>query len=301
MRIIKYNNEKFIDAEQYAGSEFETWYNTTVSYLQNVIQDESVKADMLMDNDKYLIQKTDGDTCIVLGHDKIYRKKKFPLSAVAFECPMVVTFLRENLLGIMPGIALRPGYDAHAFIHELLHALSSTTIHFFNENGISYIKIGTKVKYIDKNMEYVDGKNLSAEGFNEGITEALASLITGRFTGQYPSHTAIGTLFVTSNSLALNAYFSHDLSRLEEFYKDLEEKQSIITREDLMNFGKDTSEELIARIIAAGVAYNKAYNQDFDEQLYSLLIQNMDNADRLDNGSWRDLIAKYQTGIGSMS
>ena len=88
----------------------------------------------------------------------------------------------------------------------------------------------------------------------------------------------------------------NDISGIERFYEDIEEKQALITREDFIKLtSKSYDFDLISKIIAAGIKYNKAYGKEMTEEELSSLTQYLDNNMILDSGSWGDLIANYQS------
>ena len=81
---------------------------------------------------------------------------------------------------------------------------------------------------------------------------------------------------------------------MEKFYKDVSEKQSLITREDFINLDSKCFDfEMIAKIIIAGIEYNKSYGKEITNEELNFLINYLDNYLILDSGSWHDLIASF--------
>lgn len=306
MKII---NSDFDQIEQYEGTKFEEGHNKVLTYLRNVIKDEKVLSDIEKVCSNILIQKTDGKTYGIKDPSGEIKPMKYR-NATAFKTPMEIK-QEGNSLNVIPGIALRPTFNEnedrhyHTYIHELLHALSSIQDYQFDENGITITKTGTKIDYINKKFDSVPvEENLSADGLNEGVTEALATFIDGKPDySVYPLQTPIAELLLTSNSLLLNAYFSHDLSRLEAFYTDLEEKQNIITREDIYSLSANKlSIEQVSKLVIGAISYNRAYNPDCSQEYYDMIIRKLDIGYPLDNNMlWSNVIASYQTGMGSMN
>ncbi len=274
-------------------SNYNDVYNKIIEYLKSIIIDEKILSDMLDQNDKIIIQETLGKEYSIKLPNGLNRKLKFPSSSSAFKTNMVIG-VNKNVLGISPGIVLRPNYDIHQLIHELLHAISSTQINRFNEDGVVYTKCGTRIDYFDRNLNnYNSINNLSSNGLNEGITEFLTSLITNNYYGNYPPMVVIARLLMYSNNKLLNAYFSKDLNELEMFYSDLEDKQSIINRDDLCRLNSNEIEdEEFLNIISGALDYNKAYNKEIDSNYYKEIVNYLDNYYMLDTGSWDDLIQK---------
>lgn len=101
---------------------------------------------------------------------------------------------------------------------------------------------------------------------------------------------------MASNNKLLNAYFMNECSGIEKFYDDVEERQNLITRQDFINLtSKGYDFDLISKLIVAGIEYNKSYGKEMTEEELSGLIQYLDNNIILDSGSWKELIANYQT------
>ena len=86
------------------------------------------------------------------------------------------------------------------------------------------------------------------------------------------------------------------MKQIHRFYEDVEEKQSLINRTDFTNLtSKCTDFDLISKLIAAGINYNKSYGIEMtDEELNNIIIY-LDNNMTLDTGSWYDLISNYKT------
>lgn len=70
----------------------------------------------------------------------------------------------------------------------------------------------------------------------------------------------------------------------------------MITRQDFINLtSKGYDFDLISKIIAAGIEYNRVHGKEMTEEKLGSLTQYLDNNMILDSGSWKDLIANYQT------
>ena len=164
----------------------------------------------------------------------------------------------------------------------------------FDDEGITYTKTGTKIDYYNRSLdEYSKEKNFSSDGLNEGITELLASIITKEYTGNYAPYVVISKLFMNNNNYLLNAYFDDNISEFEKFYKDVEEKQSLVTREDFKILtSKCTDYEMTSKIIVAGIKYCKSNGQEISDEELNLMINYLDNNLMLDSGSWYDLISE---------
>lgn len=274
-----------------------------IDYIKTRISDEQLLNQIISNCDHSIIQLTDGNSYTILSHDGNLKSYKFRDSASAFKTNMAIN-VKENELVIIPGIALRPNYNIHQLIHELLHVISSNQHNYYNEDGICYTKTGTKIDYYDKNLnDYIMNNNPSSDGLNEGITELLASIITNEYTGNYPGYLVVASLLMSCNDQLLNAYFSSDTTVLESFYKDLEEKQTIITREDLCKLdSKELNDDDLIKLIIGALKYNSAYGNEID---ITETANYLDKFYMLDSGSWMDLIQesinKYEEDFTPMS
>lgn len=257
--------------------------------------DSNILNELLVSMDSINIQIVDGEAYSIKLPNRSLRKNKISNEVGALKTNMVIS-ANEKELNIIPGVVMRKNFNNHQLIHEILHGISSRQHNLYNEDGITYTKTGTKIDYYDKSLnDYPNVTNLSSEGLNEGITEYLTSLLTNEYNGNYASQVVISSLFMTSNNYLLNAYFMNDSSGIEKFYEDVEEKQELITREDFINLtSKSSNFDLISKIIAAGIEYNKAYGKEITEEDLNGLTQYLDNNMILDSGSWKDLIANYQ-------
>lgn len=292
MKII---DSEFCEKQGVEYSKYNDIYDQIIKYLKNIINNEKILADMMDNNDYIIIQETLGEEYTIKLPDGSNKKNKLSSSIAALRANMVIG-VNQDVVGIRPGVVLRPNYTNHQLIHELIHAISSTQINRFDNEGIVHTKVGTKIDYFNRNLNnYIKIDNLSSDGLNEGITEFLTSVITNEYTGHYPTMVIIAKLLMSSNNNLLNAYFSKDLDELEIFYSDLEEKQSIITRDDLRNLNsKEINEEAIARIIVGAISYNKSYGNELDPDSYRWIINYLDHFYMLDAGSWDDLISSIQ-------
>lgn len=292
--FVKVINEDFNVIETPAN--VEQIINYIKDSLGKLNLDNSILNELLLNMDNINIQIIDGETySIKLPNDSL-RQNKILNEVGALKTNMVINS-NDKELNIIPGVVMRKNFNNHQLIHEILHGISSRQHNLYNEDGITYTKTGTKIDYYDNSLnDYPNVTNLSSEGLNEGITEYLASLLTNEYNGNYASQVVISSLFMKSNNNLLNAYFMNDISGIEKFYDDIEEKQTLITREDFIRLtSKSYDFDLISKIIAAGIKYNKAYGKEMTEKELSSLTQYLDNNMILDSGSWKDLIANYQT------
>ena len=292
--MVKVINEKF--------DVIETPVNVVqiINYIKDSLSkmnlDSNILNELLISMDDINIQIIDNETYSIKLPNGSLIKNRISNEVGALKTNMVIN-ANDNELNITPGVVMRKNFNSHQLIHEILHGISSRQHNLYNEDGITYTKTGTKIDYYDKSLnDYPNVTNLSSEGLNEGITEYLTSLLTNEYNGNYASQVVISNLFMTSNNNLLNAYFMNDISGMERFYEDVEEKQSLITRDD---FSKLTSKcfdfELISKIIAGGIEYNKAYGKEMTEEELNGLTQYLDNNMILDSGTWKDLIANYQS------
>ena len=271
-----------------------------IYYIKNALGqmniDSSILSNMLMEIDSMYIQVANDSIFSIKLPNGSLKENKISSGVGALKTNMSIS-VDDKELNITPGIVVRENYNNHQLIHEILHGLSSKQHNFYDENGITYTKTGTKIDYYDKSLnDYENIDNLSSEGLNEGITEYLTSILTNEYTGTYAPFVVISKLFMTSNNNLLNAYFMNDISELERFYEDVEEKQSLINRTDFTNLtSKCTDFDLISKLIAAGINYNKAYGIEMTDEELNNIITYLDNNMMLDTGSWYDLISNHKT------
>lgn len=283
---------KIIDSSfkehQDTNNTFNDIYNNTIEYLKTRIDNEQLLEQINANSIHSLIQLTDGNTYTILADDGKFRTNKYRDSSAAFKTNMAIS-VKEDEVYIIPGVALRPNYNIHQLVHEQLHAISSNQHNYFDESGIFYTKVGTKIDYYDKSMnDYNKENNPSSDGLNEGITEYLASIITNEYTGAYPPYVVIANLLMSCNNQLLNAYFSSDPKVLESFYDDLEEKQSIISRNDLCGLNStNLQDDELLKIIIGAIKYNEAYNNSID---ITEISNYLDRFYMLNSGSWSNLI-----------
>jgi hypothetical protein len=286
MKIYNNNFQECPDTNNF----FSDTYNQIAHFLKERIRDEKLYNEIITNGNSTAVQITDGNTYKVLDHNRKYLTRNFMGSAAALKIN-IATIVDDKAIHILPGVALRPNFNKHQLVHELFHALSSTQHNYFNEEGITYFKFGTYVGYFDKNLNGVKMENNpSSDGLNEGITELLTSKLTNEYIGNYPGYVVMAGLLMSCNDKLLNAYFSSDLKELESFYSDLEEKQNVITRDDLCNLNsKKMDDSQLLKIITGAIKYNEAYNNKIDITTYSNYL---DRFYMLDSGSWIDLISE---------
>ncbi len=264
------------------------------SNLKNMNIDSTILEYTLSNFDNLLMQATDDDSYSIKLPNSTLKENKILSNVGALKANMQVS-VDSKELNIIPGIVMRKNYSVHQLIHEIFHGISSRQHNYFDENGITYTKTGTKINYYDSTLnDYEKIDNLSSDGLNEGITELLTSILLNEYNGNYAQFVVISYLFMNSNNLLLNAYFMNDISGMEKFYKDVSEKQSLITREDFINLDSKCFDfEMIAKIIIAGIEYNKSYGKEITNEELNFLINYLDNYLILDSGSWHDLIASF--------
>ncbi len=267
-------------------------------YLQKISLEKNTLENALLNMDNLYIQVSDDNSYNIKATDGSLKKYKIPSNVGACKTNMIIK-ANSSELNITPGVVLRESYTPHQVVHEILHGISSKQHSYFDENGITYTKTGTEVDYYDKSLnDYEKNDNLSSEGLNEGITEYLASLITNEYNGCYAPYVVISHLFMNSNNFLLNAYFKDDLSLMENFYNDVEDKQSLITREDFMKLNsKSQNFEDISKIISAGIMYNRAYGNEISEEELNFFTEYLDTYSMLDYGSWGDLISCHSISL----
>lgn len=265
------------------------------SFLKSLNIDNNITNELLSNMDNIYIQITNNDEYTIKLPNGSYRKNKISNSVGALKTNMIINN-NDTELNIVPGVVMRNNYNNHQLIHELLHGLSSLQHSYYDEYGITYTKTGTKIDYYDKSLnDYSMENNLSSEGLNEGITEYLTSILTNEYTGNYAPFVVISKLFMKSNNYLLNAYFMNDISGLKKFYDDVEERQSLITKNDFINStSKCVDFDLISKIIMAGLKYNKSYGNEISEEELQNIIIYLDNNMTLDTGSWYDLIIDHK-------
>ena len=285
MKIINSNFQECQDVD----NSFTNIYNQVIEFLKTRIEDEQLLSQVINNCNHSIIQLTDGNSYTILAHDGTFKNYKYRDSSAAFKTNMAIS-VKENEISIIPGIALRPNYNKHQVIHELLHVISSNQHNYFNEEGIAYTKTGTRIDYYDKGLnDYNMENNPSSDGLNEGITELLTSVITNEYTGNYPGYLVVASLLMSCNNQLLNAYFSSDTNTLESFYNDLEERQSVISRDDLCKLdSKALDDTQLLKLIVGAIRYNNAYNNEIDMEGISNYL---DRFYMLDSGSWSDLIS----------
>ncbi len=285
-------DNKFNSINDEQKNELDEILNEVVNYLNNVITDENIKQIINENSQNIIIQLTDNYNYSIKLPNGMVRTMDFPGSVGALKTNMY-NELNSSEIHIVPGVALRSNYSKHQLVHELLHALSSNEHNYFNENGITYTKTGTKIDFYDRNTDDVKiTNNPSSDGLNEGITEFLASNITNDFNGNYAPFVVISKLLLDANPNLINAYFSRELDEIDKFYCDLEEKQSIITRADLMSFtSKETNIESLFKVISGALSYNKTINPNYNEEYLNDIITYLDSNYILDAGSWSDFIS----------
>ena len=285
-------DNKFNSINDEQKNELDEILNEVVNYLNNVITDENIKQIINENSQNIIIQLTDNYNYSIKLPNGMVRTMDFPGSVGALKTNMY-NELNSSEIHIVPGVALRSNYSKHQLVHELLHALSSNEHNYFNENGITYTKTGTKIDFYDRNTDDVKiTNNPSSDGLNEGITEFLASNITNDFNGNYAPFVVISKLLLDANPNLINAYFSRELDEIDKFYCDLEEKQSIITRADLMSFtSKETNIESLFKVISGALSYNKTINPNYNEEYLNDIITYLDSNYILDAGSWGDFIS----------
>ena len=129
----------------------------------------------------------------------------------------------------------------HDLAHELLHALSSSSKIYFNENGIAAHKSGLSIKYTNKQQQIVD-ESYDATGLNEGLTELLAERIEPPKSPQYTYAQAkriADILLSPFNNKLAQAYFSDNPEDVKEFFNDFDNRQKSVSSKELINLHKE--------------------------------------------------------------
>lgn len=267
--------------------------NNIESTLRNTNVDKDILEESLSNFNDLFIQISEDDTYSIKLPNGSLRQNRISSGVGALKTNMSIS-VNPNELYIEPGIVMRKNFNNHQLTHEMLHGITSKKHNSFDENGITYTKTGTKIDYYDKSLDdYENPNNLSSNGLNEGITELLTSIITGEYTGSYAPFVVISYLFMSSNNYLLNAYFMKDIAGMEKFYKDVEERQALITRDDFITLSsKCTDTERLSKIISAGLEYNKSYGKEISENELDFFMNYLDSNFMLDSGSWRDMISK---------
>lgn len=122
----------------------------------------------------------------------------------------------------------------HTITHELVHYFSYNTEMIFNENGIAYDKVGTKIIGYDKEDEEVD-LSLNGSGLNEGITELLANRIDKNSPTVYAYQVCIADILVNKQDNSLvKAFFSNDEKDFRDFLEDFDKRQLSVSSKDLL-------------------------------------------------------------------
>ena len=293
MKIIddKFNEKKIEEKKDY-----ELVYDETLKYLRTIITDDKIWADILKDSNNIIIQEANGEKYLIKTEKGDILSLNFPSSAGALTTSMNIE-LKNDGLEITPGVALRKNFNKHQLIHEFFHAISTTQNNHFDKDGIVMVKIGTKVNYYDKDLNHSTVDNtISSNGLNEGMTELLTSHFTNHYTGNYALFVVIARILSQGNQLLLKAYFSKDTENLEKFYADVEEKQSLITRQDLCMLNPNAiDEELIAKVIAGALEYSKAYNVIIEKEEFDKMMDYLDDNYILDSETWSELVSSFQS------
>ena len=261
--------------------------------LKNMNIDYKILEKIYQKSENFFIQIIDDGTYSIKLPNGVIKENRIAGTSGALKTNMIFK-VDDKELNIIPGVVLRKNYNVYQLVHELLHVLSSRQHDYFDDEGITYTKTGTKIDYYNRALdEFSNEKNFSSDGLNEGITELLASIITKEYTGNYAPYVVISKLFMNNNNYLLNAYFDDNISEFEKFYKDVEEKQSLVTREDFKILtSKCTDYEMISKIIVAGIKYCKSNGQEISDEELNLMINYLDNNLMLDSGSWYDLISE---------
>ncbi len=119
----------------------------------------------------------------------------------------------------------------HQFIHELFHHLSNNTEMTFDEKNEALYKSGVLLETCDKddNSIYEESR-----GLNEGITEMLATRLSPQNKGEYRLPVIFAEIIGNnSGNLLIEAYFSKDKNKIQEFYEDFDQRQTSTSSEQL--------------------------------------------------------------------
>lgn len=117
------------------------------------------------------------------------------------------------------------------FIHELFHYLSNDTEMTFDEKNEAIYKSGVLLETCDMEDNSIYEE---ARGLNEGITEMLATRLSSQNKGEYRLPVIFAEIIGNnSGNLLIEAYFSKDKNKIQEFYEDFDQRQTSTSSEQL--------------------------------------------------------------------
>lgn len=157
----------------------------------------------------------------------------------------------------------------HTITHELFHILSENTEMNYNEKGIGYDKRGVSITGYNKDDDDDDDKDLGikANGLNEGITEMLAMQVDGMYTPQvYTPQVYLAQILVNSqeNSL-IEAYFSNDIIKFQNFLDEFNKRQSIISSDKLVTLSMNSCEDMNIDILKGCLQYSLSFCKNIEQ------------------------------------
>lgn len=161
----------------------------------------------------------------------------------------------------------------HTFAHEFFHHLSSDSEMKFDENGHALYKTGVSIGSYDRNDNLVSRESIA---LTEGITEALTiQYMEGRGLESYIVFNKIATILMNrKHPKILEAYFSNNKNKVEEFYKDFEARQEIVSSEELKNLYYDAKgpnayfpidKPINANLIRGCLEYSLSYCENMEQ------------------------------------
>lgn len=155
----------------------------------------------------------------------------------------------------------------HTITHELFHYFSSNLEMRFNSGNIGYDKIGLHITGYNRDDQVVD-KSMKAIGLNEGITEFLTTQLDGGIQSisgyDYPTYIA-GILANSQDKSLIKAYFSSDTKEFQEFLKDFDNRQSIVSSKKLISLSKIGNEMVDISLLKGCLEYTLSFCNNMEE------------------------------------
>ena len=237
----------------------------------------------------------------VIDNGKIVSVRANPNAAAFFGIRKIEN--GEDKKEITNAIFISNTNSKHTVTHELFHALSSNTEITYDENGKGYNKKGLKIIGYDKEDNILD-RSLNADALNEGMTEMLAMKFdNSKHAQSYDVYTYIADILNvdTTNSL-LNAYFLSDIEVFKNFLKEFDEKQKVISSEELVSMSskENLSFDKMLQVINACTEYTMSFCKTTEEfniqkdRLNTVFEHMKDNINVMENV---DEIEKFQNNI----
>ena len=163
------------------------------------------------------------------------------------------------------GVYINDTNGEHVITHEMFHYFSANTEMDFDVDGIGYDKKGISIAGYNREDEDVN-VGLNANGLNEGITEMLAMQVDQISTPfVYEKQVYLASILTNSqdNSL-ITAYFSSDKSQFNNFLKDFDRRQAIISSEKLVSLSTEYG-AMDVEILKGCLEYSLSFCNDMDK------------------------------------